>query len=137
MINKQFVARKKFLLGAFIFFVLGLVAIKILPVRVSDSHPKRQDVKPTKVVFSQDKSIRKEFYSNGRLASEIHYKNGLPHGIAKWFNKSGLEEMVAVYENGELIAGNTPDRSAECFHKKDYRGLYTASIQVCELRKAV
>ena len=124
MYNKQFVVRKRFLLSAFIFFGLGLLAIKIIlpPVPVSNSN--YQDIKPTKVVFDKDKNIRKEFYSNGQLASEIYYKNGLPHGVSKWLDKSGIVDMVAVYEDGDLIAGNTPDRSAQCFRESHYKGSY-------------
>ena len=49
------------------------------------------------VVFDQEEEVKKEYWDNGKLKSEIHYKNGKRDGlitqgsgVGLWFTFGGL-----------------------------------------------
>lgn len=48
------------------------------------------------------KGVRKVFFTDGKIAEEVPYKNGLKHGVSKIYTKAGTLNEEAVYVDGLL-----------------------------------
>lgn len=58
-------------------------------------------------VNDEIEGIRKVFYSDGKLAEEIPYKNGLKNGIGKKYSNEGKLVEEATYINGQMQGSYT------------------------------
>ena len=50
-------------------------------------------------VYGQEE-VKKEYFDNGKLRSETHYKNGKEEGVYKEWYKSGRKKLLRHYKNG-------------------------------------
>ena len=56
----------------------------------------------TGVIYGQEPEVKKEYWDNGELKSELRIKNGLKDGLAiRWF-ENGNKMSESHYKNGEL-----------------------------------
>ena len=51
-------------------------------------------------VFGQEE-VKKEYYENGKLRNETHYKNGIKEGLSTFWGESGEKKMESHYNNGK------------------------------------
>ena len=52
-------------------------------------------------VYGQEPEVKKEYWGNGKLKSETHYKNGKLHGpLTEWY-KNGEKKMEGHFKNGK------------------------------------
>lgn len=45
--------------------------------------------------------IKREYYDNGRVSTELPILNGMLHGWMKWFNEYGMTECKVFFKYGE------------------------------------
>jgi antitoxin component YwqK of YwqJK toxin-antitoxin module len=50
-------------------------------------------------VYGQEE-VKKEYWDNGNLKSEIHYKDGKPEGLATWWYETGEKKSETQYKRG-------------------------------------
>jgi antitoxin component YwqK of YwqJK toxin-antitoxin module len=48
-----------------------------------------------------EEEVKKEYWGNGKLKSEIHYKNGKQEGPRKEWYESGRKKLLKNYKNGK------------------------------------
>ena len=51
-------------------------------------------------VFGEEPEVKREYWDNGKLKSEIHYKNGKREGLGTTWYKSGRKRYLRHYKNG-------------------------------------
>lgn len=77
---------------------------KIMDVASSESKAASITKNNTKKAVSTIKNgVQKEYYENGKLKSEIEYKNNKKHGTAKYYNEVGGLYMEEDWDNGKII----------------------------------
>ena len=54
-------------------------------------------------VFGQESDVKKEYWNNGKLKSESHYKDGKLDGRKTEWHEDGEVKSVGYYDNGELV----------------------------------
>ena len=53
-------------------------------------------------VFGEEPEVKREYWDNGKLKSEFHYKDGIPNGTWTWWHRSGKKfKVVNSYINGK------------------------------------
>ncbi len=52
-------------------------------------------------VFGEEPEVKKEYWDNGRLKSETHYKNGKEEGLETFWYKTGKKKNETHYKNGK------------------------------------
>jgi len=52
-------------------------------------------------VFGQEE-VKKEYWENGKLRSETHYKNGKEDGLSTFWYESGEKRVEHFFKNGKL-----------------------------------
>lgn len=53
-------------------------------------------------VYGEELEVKSEYYDNGKIKSEIHYKNGKKDGLEILWYKSGKKWIETHYKNGNL-----------------------------------
>ena len=116
---------KKIIMEIFEFFkrLFGSKQEEVKPVEVSKPKPKKKPVKKEAVVRNE-----KTYYENGKLESEVNYKNDRPINLKLYHEngklkqegnyKNSLEDGIhkAYHKNGEL-------RAEECFINGELNGI--------------
>jgi antitoxin component YwqK of YwqJK toxin-antitoxin module len=51
-------------------------------------------------VYGQEE-VKKEYWENGKLRKEVHYKNGKKDGLETWWYESGKKKREIHYKNGK------------------------------------
>ena len=49
----------------------------------------------------EEPEVKKDFYDNGKLLSEVHIKNGKEEGLGTWWYESGRKKYKTHYKNGK------------------------------------
>ena len=52
-------------------------------------------------VYGQETEVKREYWDNGRLMTETHYKNGVPEGLETWWYEWGAKELEIHWKNGK------------------------------------
>ena len=52
-------------------------------------------------VYGEDLEVKKEYWDNGKLKSETHYKNEEEEGPSTRWNKNGKKQLETHYKNGK------------------------------------
>ena len=52
-------------------------------------------------VYSEESDVKKKYWKNGKLKSEIHYKSRKREGLATWWYRTGEKETETHYKNGK------------------------------------
>ena len=52
-------------------------------------------------VYGQEE-VKKEYWDNGKLKSETHYKDGKKEGLKTYWDKNGIKTGETPYKNGKL-----------------------------------
>jgi hypothetical protein len=52
-------------------------------------------------IFGQETEVKKEYWDNGKLKSETHYKNGELKGPITWWYETGKKEREGHFKNGK------------------------------------
>jgi len=58
------------------------------------------------LVYGQDApedGVHKEYYEDGKLKLEMHYKNGKPDGLSKMYDRRGILVFGTNYSEGKII----------------------------------
>ena len=50
-----------------------------------------------------DEEVKKEYFDNGKLKTETHYKNGKKDGVETWWYESGGKSSETHYKNGKRV----------------------------------
>lgn len=61
----------------------------------------------------------KEFYEDGKIKTEMSYKDGLLNGYYKKYNKKGILTETMLYDNGKIVEENI-DNDPEINIRKEY-----------------
>jgi hypothetical protein len=59
-------------------------------------------------VYGKIEGLETTFYPNGKIESEVRYKNDLPHGIKTTWNEDGIKISEKLYRDGVLSKVNEP-----------------------------
>ena len=59
-------------------------------------------IQATIAVYGDESNIKKEYWDNGKLRSETHYKKGLRHGLETTWYESGEKESEYNHKNNNL-----------------------------------
>ena len=51
---------------------------------------------------SQEIEVKKEYWDDGKLKSEIYYKDGKREGLATWWHKNGQKGKERHYKDGKI-----------------------------------
>lgn len=57
-------------------------------------------------VYGKVEGLETNFYPNGKIASEIMYKNDLINGVKTTWNEEGIKISEKLYRNGVLVKAN-------------------------------
>ena len=80
-------------------------------------------------VFSQSE-VKTEYWDNGKILSQVHYKNGVREGSCRYYYKNGIMMTEGFYLNGKMSGywhSFHPNGNIESKGKYDYRnsGVYS------------
>jgi len=53
-------------------------------------------------IYGEELEVKMEYYDNGKLKKEIHFKNGVKEGLAIYWYESGTKKLRAKNNNGKF-----------------------------------